>query len=87
MQRLTIGACLAIKMHSKAGNMRQLRHDLRNGPNHVFGDQSQCNPAFCKVTTKENDDWRRIGIGRLTSTKCNASHQNTLKRHLCSLHA
>ena len=56
MQRLTVGARLAIKMHSKTGNVTQLRHDLRNGPNHVFGDHSQCNPAFCKVATKENDD-------------------------------
>ena len=56
MQRLTAGARLAIKMHSKTGNVTQLRHDLRNGPNHVFGDHSQCNPAFCKVATKENDD-------------------------------
>ena len=51
-----VGARLAIKVHSKTGNVRQLQHDLRNGPNHVFGDHSQCNPAFCKVTSKENDD-------------------------------
>ncbi len=55
MQRLMVGARLAI-MHSKTGNVTQLRHDLRNGPNHVFDDHSQCNPAFCKVATKENDD-------------------------------
>ena len=56
MQRLTVGARLAIKMHSKTGNVTQLRHDLRNGLNPVFSDHSQCNHAFCKVTTKENDD-------------------------------
>ena len=32
MQRLTVGACVAIRMHSEAGNIQQLRHDLRNGP-------------------------------------------------------
>ena len=30
MQRLTVGACF--RMHSEAGNIQQLRHDLRNGP-------------------------------------------------------
>ena len=32
MQRLTVGACVAIRMHSETGNIQQLRHDLRNGP-------------------------------------------------------
>lgn len=36
-------------MHSKTGNIQQLRHDLRNGPSHVFGDHCECTPAFCKL--------------------------------------
>ncbi len=49
MQRLTVGARVAIRMHSETGNIQQLRHDLRNGPTHVFGDHCECNPAFCKL--------------------------------------
>ena len=30
-------------------NIQQLRHDLKNGPTHVFGDHCECNPAFCKL--------------------------------------
>lgn len=48
IQRLTVGARIAIRMHSKDGNVQQLRHDLRNGPAHVFGDHSKCNASFCK---------------------------------------
>ena len=35
-------------MHSKTGDVQALRHDLRNGPAHVFGAHSRCNPEFCK---------------------------------------
>ena len=49
MQRLTVGTHVAIRMHVKIGNIQQLRHDLRNGPNHVFGDHCDCNPAFRKL--------------------------------------
>ena len=48
IQRITIGARLAIKMHSHTGNVKQLQHDLRNGVAHVFGQHSKCNPEFCK---------------------------------------
>ena len=48
MQRLTVGARIAIRMHSKDMNVQQLRHDLRNGPAHVFSDHNSCNPLFCK---------------------------------------
>ena len=51
IQRITIGARLAIKMHSKTGNVRQLQHDLWNGVAHVFGEHSKCNPEFCKKST------------------------------------
>ena len=47
IQRLSVGARVAIAKHSKTGNVAQLRHDLRNGPSHVFGDHSQCSPEFC----------------------------------------
>ena len=49
IKRLAVGARCAIKMHSETGNIEKLRSDLRNGPNHVFNNHSQCNPYFCKV--------------------------------------
>ena len=52
---MTVGAQIAIRMHSKDGNVRQLRHDLRNGLAHVFGDHSSCNPAFCKFVEQGDD--------------------------------
>ena len=45
---------MAIKMHSRTGNILQLRHDLRNGPAHVFGNHSKCNPDFCKHATSSS---------------------------------
>ena len=39
---------MAIKMHSRTADIQKLRHDLRNGPSHVFGDHSKCNPDFYK---------------------------------------
>ena len=50
IQRVTVGARIAIQMHSSTGNVQQLRHDLRNGPSHVFGDHRKCNPQFCRHT-------------------------------------
>ena len=40
--RLVVG----VEMHSKTQNIQQLRHDLRNGPEHVFGFHQNCNAAF-----------------------------------------
>ena len=51
IQRLTIGARMAIKMHSATRNINQLWHDLRNGPSHVFGDHSKCTSQFCTHST------------------------------------
>ena len=48
IQRLTVGARIAIRMHSTTNNVQQLRHDLRNGPAHVFGDHRNCNSQFCQ---------------------------------------
>ena len=45
IQRLTVGARVAIKMHSKMQNIQQLQQDLRNGPEHVF--HQSCNAVFC----------------------------------------
>ena len=41
-------------MHSKTKNVSQLRHDLRNGPDQVFGDHTHCNPAFCKAAVNRD---------------------------------
>ena len=49
MKRLTTGVRCAIKMHSKTGDVGQLRKDLRNGPSHVFNDHTNCSASFCKV--------------------------------------
>ena len=38
MKRITHGALCAIKMHSTTGDVAALRHDLRNGVRHYFGD-------------------------------------------------
>ena len=51
IQRLVVGARVAIRMHSETRNITQLRHDLRNGPDHVFGLHEKCNPAFCTATS------------------------------------
>lgn len=53
---MTVGAHVTIKLHSIDGNVQQLRHDLRNGPAHVFGDHSACNPSFSKYCRGENSD-------------------------------
>ena len=55
IQRLTVGVRIAIRIHSKNSNVQQLWHDLRNGPTHVFGDHSSCNPAFCKFIEQGDD--------------------------------
>ena len=49
IKRLTTGARCAIKMHSKTGDVEELRKDLRNGPSHVFSDHTNCSTSFCKV--------------------------------------
>ena len=49
IQRMTTGARIAIKMHSKTGDVEQLRKDLRNGPPHVFGEHTKCN-TYCFVS-------------------------------------
>ena len=51
IQRLVVGARVAIRMHSQTGNITQLRHDLRNGPDHVFGFHENCNPDFCTTAS------------------------------------
>ena len=42
-------------MHSNTSNVKQLRADLRNGPNHVFNDHTHCSTTFCKVAAKTKD--------------------------------
>ena len=60
IQRLTVGARIAIAKHSASNNVSQLRQDLRNGPSHVFGDHSRCSVEFCTFrqsdTTLTNND-------------------------------
>ncbi len=50
-RRLVSAARYAIKMRSKEPDRRLgvklLRADLKNGPNHCFGNHQLCNPDFC----------------------------------------
>ena len=55
IQRLTVGARIAIRLHSKNGDIQQLRKDLRNGPAHVFGDHSSCSSSFCKYVDEATE--------------------------------
>ena len=47
IQRLTVGTRIATTKHSVTKNSTQLRHDLRHGPSHVFGDHTNCSKDFC----------------------------------------
>lgn len=38
IKRLTATVRSAIRIHSKTGDIQKLRHDLRNGPYHIFRD-------------------------------------------------
>ena len=52
--RIATGARSAIIYHSKTGDVAALRHDLRNGPRHCFGDHSNCRPdGFCRHVTQD----------------------------------
>ena len=55
IQRLTVGARIAIRMNSKDSNVQQLRRDLQNGPAHVFGDHTHCNSLFCTHNAPNSD--------------------------------
>ena len=56
IQRLTVGARVAIRLHSKDRNVTQLSHDLRNGPAHVFGDHTACSKSFCKYAEQAQEE-------------------------------
>ena len=61
---------MAITNHSKTGNVNQLRHDLCNGPAHVFGDHSNCNPDFCShrsIPPSIDDDDEELATETLES--------------------
>ena len=64
IQQLTVGARVAIQMHSTSRNVQKVRHNLHNNPAHVFGDHCQCNPQFCQHTAMEDN----------TSESCKTSH-------------
>ena len=73
IQCITISAHLAIKMHSKTGNVRQLQHDLRNSVAHVFGEHSKCNPKFCKKSTAVH----RNEVASANDEHSSAANENT----------
>ena len=76
IQRLTVGARIAIRMHSKTRNVQQLRHDLRNGPAHVFGDHTSCNPQFCKHVEQESQLGRDVPFRQEETAHSGHSRQN-----------
>ena len=52
--RIATGARSAIRYHSKTLDVAALRHDLRNGPRHCFGDHSNCRAnGFCRHVTQD----------------------------------
>jgi len=53
MKWTTYGGRCAIRMHSATGDITALRHDLRNGPRHCFGDRQKCSSSFCKHVNEE----------------------------------
>ncbi|XP_063240064.1 uncharacterized protein LOC134540920 [Bacillus rossius redtenbacheri] len=58
--RLTSAARGAIRHCGKVGEKAEdLIKDLRNGPNHVFGDHSECRPYFCEGN---ESDGKRVNI-------------------------
>ena len=65
MKRITHGARCAIKMHSKTGDVAALRHDLRNGIRHYFGDHRSCNFAYCKNTNTDTSNDIIIQINKI----------------------
>ena len=83
IKRLTAGARAAIRMHAPTRNIDQLRHDLRNAPNHVFGDDSKCNSAFCQMRGLEQAEER--SDQQLSSDTNPADPTGTLQEHLDDL--
>ena len=63
MKRITHGARCAIRMHSTTGDVSALRHDLRNGPRHCFGDHRNCNSAFCKHVNENPESKLHLHYG------------------------
>ena len=58
--RIATGARSAIRYHSKTQDVAALRHDLRNGPRHCFGDHSNCRPdGFCHHVTQDQPTGQR----------------------------
>ena len=57
MKRINVPMVLsAFKVHSSTGDVAALRHDLRNGIRHYFGDHTQCRSPFCKHTTTDTSN-------------------------------
>ena len=79
MQWLTIGARIAIKYHSKDKSVNNLRHDLRNGPAHVFGDHSKCGSHFCKTSTEQNPVQQRTHQTSRTQKDTNGTIVDTIE--------
>ena len=52
-------------MHSKTGDVAALRHDLRNGIRHYFGDHRSCNSAYCENTNTDTSNDIIIQINKI----------------------
>ena len=79
IQRLTFGARVAIRLHSKDRNVTQLCHDLRNGPAHVFGDHTACSKSFCKYAEQaQEEDIEEEDTTLLTSMESSSSTEQLL---------
>ena len=78
IHRSTVGARIAIRMHSKDGNVQQLRHDLCNGPAHVFGDHSSCNRQFCKHVEQQSE-FERVATPAEEETACDSQSRQSFE--------
>ena len=47
IKKIAYGARCAIRKHSSTNDVDKLRHDLRAGPRHYFGNHEMCDPVWC----------------------------------------
>ena len=57
MKKISHGACCGIKMHSTTVDVAALRHDLRDGVQHYFGDHTRYNSTYCKNTNIDRSNY------------------------------
>ena len=80
VKRITAGARSAIRSHSKTGDVEALRHEIRNGPRHCFGDHSKCVPGgFWQP--KRSGSTGVHQISRWQASRCSCTENRCPHRH------